>query len=236
MKIVTLGSVRGAPGVTTTALLMASTFDDGVVVEADLDGGTLAVRYGLGREPGLTTLAASGAGNGRDWRAHAQEAAGVPVLVGPDAPATSASLWRSAGERISKELVKADGVAIVDAGRVRALVPVLTSSDVVAVLVRPIAEHLVALSHRLPTLQQATEDRVRVVLVGDGPYRTEDIEGPLDVRVLGRLPDDRDAAEVLRTGATSKARLGRSALARGVAALGVEVRDAVAQLEEVSAS
>ena len=60
MKVVALASVRGAPGVTTTSLLLASTFEDAPVVEADLDGGVLAVRYGLGREPGLTTLAAAG--------------------------------------------------------------------------------------------------------------------------------------------------------------------------------
>ena len=35
MKVVSLASVRGAPGVTTTAILLASTFTDGLVVEAD---------------------------------------------------------------------------------------------------------------------------------------------------------------------------------------------------------
>ena len=50
MKVVSLASVRGAPGVTTTAILLASTFTDGLVIEADLDGGVLAVRYGLEHE------------------------------------------------------------------------------------------------------------------------------------------------------------------------------------------
>ena len=67
MKVISLASVRGAPGVTTTAVLLASTFTDGLVVEADLDGGVLAVRYGLGREPGLTTFAAGGPDVDEGW-------------------------------------------------------------------------------------------------------------------------------------------------------------------------
>lgn len=233
MKIVTLASLRGAPGVTTTALLLASTFTDGAVVEADLDGGVLAVRYGLGREPGLTTFAASGGQDGHDWAAHAQDVAGVPVLVGPDAPTASALLWAAAGERVTHQLVDADGVAVVDAGRLRGLVPVVAASDLLVVLVCPIAEHLVALTHLLPTLHQMIRGRVAVVLVGDGPYRAADIEGPLGVRVLGELPDDRDAAEALRAGTASRTRLARSRLARAVTALGEQVRTAIESMEVV---
>jgi hypothetical protein len=222
MKIVGLASVRGAPGVTTTSLLLASTFTDAVVVEADLDGGVLAVRYGLGREPGLTTFAASRQ-EGRDgWRAHAQDAGGVPVLVGPDAPGPSASLWRAAGERITQELVAADGVAVVDVGRLRSPVPLVSASDLLAVLVCPVAEQLVALSHLLPTLRQAIKGQVAAVLVGDGPYDAADVERSLAITVVGDLPDDRDAAEALRNGG-SRARLARSRLARSVAALGTQI-------------
>lgn len=236
MKIVTLASMRGAPGVTTTALLLASTLGGAAVVEADLDGGVLAVRYELGREPGLTTFAASGVEGGTDWRAHAQDAGGVPVLVGPDAPAASGSLWRTAGERITHKLVAADGVAVVDAGRLRTVVPVVSASDLLAVLVCPVAEQLVALAHLLPTLHQAIRGRVAVVLVGDGPYAAADVEGPLDVVVLGGLPNDHDAAKTLRDGTASRTRLARSPLARAVAALGAAVSTAVVESEEVTAS
>jgi hypothetical protein len=236
MKIVTLASVRGAPGVTTTALLLASTVTDAVLVEADLDGGVLAVRYGLGREPGLTTFAASSMDDGDGWRAHAQDAGGVPVLVGPDAQAASASLWRTAGERITHGLAAADGVAVVDAGRLRSRVPVVTASDLCAVLVCPVAEQLVALTHLLPTLRQAIRGQVAAVLVGYGPYRAADVEGFLDVTVLGELPDDRDAAEALRDGTGSRARLARSRLARAVTGLGAQVSAALGEPVEVAVS
>lgn len=220
MKVISLASIRGAPGVTTTAVLLASTFADGLVVEADLDGGVLAVRYGLGREPGLTTFAAGGPGAGEGWRAHAQDAGGVPVLVGPDAPAASTSVWRTAGERITHKLVAADGVAIVDAGRLRSPVPIVAASDLLAVFVNPVADQLVALTHLVPTLRQAVRGRVAVVLVGDGPYGVEDVERAVGVSVIGQLPNDPDAAEVLRVGG-SRSHLARSQLARAVGALGV---------------
>ncbi len=222
MKVVSLASVRGAPGVTTTAMLLASTFTDGLVVEADLDGGVLAVRYGLGREPGLTTFAAGGPDADGGWRAHAQDAGGVPVLVGPDAPGASTSMWRTAGERITHKLVAADGVAVVDAGRLRSPVPIVTASDFLAVLVNPVADQLVALTHLVPTLRQAVRGRVAVVLVGDGPYGVGDVEQSVGVPVIGQLPNDPDAAESLRVGG-SRSRLARSQLARAVGALGVEL-------------
>lgn len=221
---------------TTTALLLASTFADAAVVEADLDGGVLAVRYGLGREPGLTTFAASRPDDPEGWRAHAQDAGGVPVLVGPDAATASASLWRTGGERIAHMLTAAGGVAVVDAGRLRTLVPIVTASDLLAVLVCPIAEQLVALTHILPTLRQAIRGQVSVVLVGHGPYSSADVERSLELTVLGELPDDRDAADALRNGVWSRTRLARSRLARAVTALGAEVEAALSPPMEVGAS
>jgi len=223
MKVVTLASVRGAPGVTTASLLLASTFADGLVVEADLDGGVLAIRYGLGREPGLTTFAAAGPGDGSGWTAHAQDAGGVPVLVGPDAPSASAALWRTAGDRITHELVASDGVAVVDAGRLRSPSPIVAASDVLAILVHPVAEQLVALTHLLSVLPHVVRGQASVLLVGHGPYRSADVERSMGVRVVGELPDDPDAAEALRTGGALRARLSRSRLVRAVAALGEDV-------------
>ena len=236
MKVVTLASVRGAPGVTTTALMLASTIADAVVVEADLDGGVLAVRYGLGREPGLTTFAASSADDGGGWRAHSQDAGGVPVLVGPDAPGAAVALWRAAGERINERLIAGHGCAVVDAGRLRSSVPIVASSNVLAVLVCPVAEQLVALTHLLPTLRAAIRCEATVVLVGDGPYRAATVERTLGTTVLGELPYDRDGADALRNPTGWATHPGRSRLARAVAALSVHVSTVVAEPREVASS
>ena len=221
MKVISSLRSGAHPGWTTTAILLASTFTDGLVVEADLDGGVLAVRYGLGREPGLTTFAAGGPDADGGWRAHAQDAGGVPVLVGPDAQAASTSMWRTAGERITHKLVvAADGVAIVDAGRLRSPVPIVAASDLLAVFVNPVADQLVALTHLVPTLRQAV--RVRwpscssaTALLG---WRATS-SGPLGT-VIGQAERPR-----CRRGLAAGGRLsfpsGRSRLARAVGALGL---------------
>ncbi|MCZ7538099.1 MAG: hypothetical protein M5T61_20645 [Acidimicrobiia bacterium] len=182
MKVVSLASVRGAPGVTTTAILLASTFTDGLLVEADLDGGVLAVRYGLGREPGLTTFAAGGPDADGGWRAHAQDAGGVPVLVGPDAPGASTSMWRTAGERITHKLVAADGVVVVDAGRLRSPVPIVAASDLLAVLANPVADQLVALTHLVPTLRQEVRGGWRLCSSVTAPTGWATSSGPSECR------------------------------------------------------
>ena len=225
MNLVTIGSVRGSPGVTTTAQLLAGVLEDALLVEADLAGGVLAIRYGLGREPGLTTLAAARTSEPDAWRAHAQSAGGVPVLVGPDSPDTSESLWRSVGPRLSRTLRSCDAPTVVaDVGRLGATSPLVSESDLVLLLVRPIAEHLVALSHRVAHLREPTgPGRVAVILVGDGPYRPNDVAGPLDVEVAGQLPDDQRAASMLVVGGRPRTGFARTRLARAAAGLGVEI-------------
>ena len=134
MRSVALCSARGAPGVTTTALLVASHLDS-VMVEADLSGGVVAVRYGLGREPGLVTLAAANPHEPGGWLDHAQNAGGIPVLVGPDAAETAESLWRTAGERIMGVLGRSNGTVVIDVGRIWRRPRILDAAEVALVLV-----------------------------------------------------------------------------------------------------
>lgn len=225
MTVITFGSVRGAPGVTTTALLVAGGIEGAVLAEADLAGGVLAIRYGLGREPGVTTFAASRSAETDEWMSHAQSAGGVPVLVGPDAPDSSSALWRGAGARLEAMLRQIDAATVVvDVGRLGAGSPMTESSDLVVVLVKPIAEHLVTLGHRLPALRRASASaRIGVVLVGDGPYRSNDVVSSLDVDVLGELPDDPRAASALVEGGCSQARFARTRLARSAVGLSADL-------------
>jgi hypothetical protein len=239
VSLVLVGSVRGAPGVTTTSLLLAGRLVGAVLAEADLAGGVLAVRYQLGREPGLTTIAAAGSIEPEGWRDHAQSAGGVSVLVGPDAPETSGSMWQRAGSRLGAVLAGIDAPVVVDAGRLSDRTPLVGLARLVVVMVRPIAEDLVALAHRLGALRETTPTvNVGVVLVGEGPYRASDVAGPLEVEVLGTLPDDPGAAELLRGGGRAGT-LRRSRLARAVIPLAGTVisrlHGLAAPAEEVSA-
>jgi hypothetical protein len=233
MKVVAFGSVRGAPGVTTTATLIAGALPDpAVLVEADLSGSVMAVRYELGREPGLTTLAASGSLEPDGWREHAQDAGGVPVLVGPDSPANARSLWRRAGSSLGQTLTSSDATVVADLGRLDDEVPLLDRAALLVLLVRPVAEHLVTLSHRLPMLRgQAQRVQVAVVLVGEGSYRPVDVAGPLGVDVLGVLPHDPRAADALSGGGTGLT-LARSRLFRAATGVAATIHSAIGTYDE----
>lgn len=222
-----LGSVRGAPGVTTTAVLLARCLDSGVVAEADVNGSVLALRYGLGRQPGLTTLAADRSDSPDTWRRHAQEIDETAVLIGPDRPELAAALWSRAGTQLARSLAVADADVVVDAGRLGAdspLGPVLAAASVLAVLVRPEAEDLTALAHRLGRLRAAS-GKVGVVLVGNGTYLPGHIGEQLDVEILAVLPGDvhralRDTQRLGRRGSVAAHELGLAvrALARSLVA------------------
>lgn len=226
MTVIALGSVRGAPGVTTSAMLLAAAMDDAVVVEADLNGGVVAVRYGLGREPGLTTLAAERPSEGDGWTAHAQLAGDTPVMVGPDSPDGARALWQAAGERLEAHLDGIDTPVVADLGRLGRGSPVLAVADLTLVLVQPTAEHLVALNHRLSWLRDASRGPVGVVLVGSGPYRAEDLE-PWGVDVVGTLPDDPRTATALCQGGRAMA-VRRSLLARSAMTLAANLSARIA--------
>lgn len=215
MSLVVVGSVRGGAGATTAALLLAGAREGAILVEADLGGGVLAVRYQLGREPGLTSLAAAGAVGPSMLRDHLQVAGGIEVLLGPDAPESSESLWARAGQRLAGVVMAIEGPVVADAGRLSPRTPLLREADLVVLMVRPVAEHLIGLAHRIHTLRAdlSPGPRLGVVLVGDGPYRARDVAGPLEVEVLGAFPEDRHAAVVLRDGGRAAA-LARTRLAR----------------------
>lgn len=222
MRLITLASLRGSPGVTTTAQLLTAALGNAVLIEADQDGGVIAIRHGLGREPGVITFAASNDPDAAEWRAHAQDAGGVPVMVGPDGPAAASALWKSAGRRITHRLAACEGTAILDAGRLRGATAAVTDADLVICVVRPVADQLIGLMHALPALRNDARGDVGLIFVGDGPYRSQDIDGLIDLPVLGELPDDRNAAEAICYGGIGRS-VRRSRLARSATALGATI-------------
>ena len=229
MRAIGLGSVRGAPGVTTTALLLTDAIgDQAVLVEADVHGGVLAVRFGLGREPGLSTFAAAASSPQMDWRDHAQSAGGTPVIVGPEGADRARSLWRQADARIAAGLDAAGVTVIADLGRIGDDVPLSGHLAVLAVLARPTAEHLVTLSDRLPSLRRHAR-HVGVILVGEGEYCLGDVTDSLGLEVLGSLPDDPRTASLFASGRRSP-KLERSPLLRSIKATAGKVEGALASV------
>jgi hypothetical protein len=225
VSMIAVGSVRSA-GATTLALTLAGCSDGAVLVEADADGGVLALRYGLSREPGLLSLAASRQPSAESVLEHAQRLpGGLPVVVAPESPQRAGQLLRTAGQRLAALLAGVEGTQLVDVGRISPTSPACTiaaAAAVVLIVVRPRAEELVAAVERVVALG----DRAGLVLVGSGPYSASDVTTQLGCRVFGSIAADARAAQAMAEGGGPR-KLGRSALVRSVRTLAATALDVV---------
>jgi hypothetical protein len=202
MTAVALGSMKQAPGVTTTALAIAAVWPAHrrvLVAEVDPSGGDLAARYDLPVDRGLASLtAARDRHPGSAW-AHVQELpGGLPVLAGPASEAETEMALRVVGSRL-RSLVGASADLIADCGRLHAhsaALPVAESSDLLLIVARPQRCELVHVAARLPALRSMTRS-IALVLTGGGPYPAAEVAEALGVEVLGELPHDELGAEFL---------------------------------------
>lgn len=222
MTLLVFGSARSSPGATTAALAVSSWIDHSVVVEADADGGVLAVRYGLAREPGLVTLAASRSLGEDGLLGHAQALpGGTPVVVAPESAERATNIWRVSGSGLVAVLGSVDDhVVVVDGGRLGPSSPSLSlvpHASVVAVVARPEPDELFAAADRVEAIS-AVGARAGLVLVGDRPYAAAEVTAQLGCDVFGVIADDRRGAKALRDGGSPRS-VRRSILMRSARGL-----------------
>jgi hypothetical protein len=222
MALVCVTSVRAAPGASTLAVLAAACWPRPVaLLEADPSGGALAVRYRLGRTPGLAGLAAvvrHEAPTEALW-SHAQMLPGdLPVVVAPESGEVTTGILRDAAGALALWCRSLEDVdVIVDIGRfgVQDVTwPLCANADEILIVTRPRAEELYPVAHRY----RAIAGEVRsagLVLVGDRPHGPGEIATQLGVDVHGVVADDPRAAGVLTFGGSSRG-LRRSPLVRSV--------------------
>ena len=223
------GSLKGSPGATTLAVLVAGLWPQKrrvLLIEADPDGGSLAARFGLNPDqPGIVTLAAA-------MRHEIDEAAlwgntqtipgGLPVLVcsasGSHAQASLLVLAEQVPQ-IADQIGDTD--VLVDLGRLRSVgteSPFLARLDLQIVAVRPNIEEL----ERLVTWLRSAPGGppIGVVLMGRGPYGSADVAAALvgesDGRaaLLGQVNHDARGAAALNLGRGGTKALRRSLLVR----------------------
>ncbi len=223
--MIVVGSVRSS-GATTLALALAGSLEGAVLVEADPDGGVLALRYGLGREPGLLTLAASRQVTGDTILDHAQRLpGGLPVVVAPESPDRATHLLRTAGQRLAGLLARTNGLdVVVDAGRLGPSSPaqcLVETASVTVIVSRPRVEELVGAAERVAAMGPTAG----LVLAGSGSYTARDVEAQLRCPVLGTIADDPRSARALAEGGSAEA-LTRSALLRCVRTLATALANA----------
>jgi hypothetical protein len=230
-----LSSVKGSPGVTTTALAVAARWPASwrrVLVEADPAGGDLAARYGLALTPGLASLAAAA----RDttdpelvWEHAQQLPGGLAVVAGPtradQAHAALAAICGADGRAglLGGFTGRGDVVAIVDCGRLDPDTPlggVVAAADQLLLLARPHADELAHLAARATELV-AGRARTRLLLIGAG-YPPNEVAREVGMGVLAHLPHDPRTAAALCGHATRHARQ-RARLARAATRIAAEL-------------
>ena len=229
MALICFASQKGSPGATMSALAVAAAWPNlagrvKLLVEADPDGGVLAVRYGLGREPGLLSLVGAGRqGMSRDglW-AHTQRLpGGLPVVVTSDRPEQTTAALNASGSALGEWLQTLDDVDVIaDVGRIGVsspAVPFATSADLLLMVARPTADQIQPAAERLGTLSRSTK-HVGWCLIGTKPYSPEEIEDVHGIKVVGTLADDPKGAAALETGTDQRRRL-RSPLVRSAVTL-----------------
>ncbi len=225
MTLVCFGSVKGSPGVTLTALLTAAAWptEEGrtkAFVEADPDGGSLALRYRLSPRPGLLSLAAaaSNALSSDSIVDHTQMLpGGLPVVIAPPSPEQASVAIDSVGGELGQWLANGPGDFIADVGRLSvnaANSRFVEAADAVLVVCRPVPDQLQPAAQRMKVLAASTQ--VGWVLIGQKPYSPSDVSEAFGFPVVAALTDEPKTATAITSGVDPH-RLKRSSLTSDVA-------------------
>ena len=245
MTVVSVVSVSGAPGVTTLACLLASTWAGPgpvAVVECDPSGGDLAARFGLSSSVGWPSLTAAvrRTGGSTPLDPHLQHLpGGLPVLVGahPGPPVASdgyeAGVVRSwsvadGGGGIGRDRGGGgNGLVVVDLGRVPhgpgATDGWLEAADWTVVVVRDEPAGAVRVRQQAAELLDRTGGRLGLVVVGVNGFRCRELSALTGLVPLGDVPFDPDSAAVASGVSGAGRRLDRSQLLAEVRRVGAVV-------------
>ena len=231
MSVIGVAAGKGAPGVTTTVLALASAWAPDralTVIDLDLGGGDIGGWLDLPATPNLSTLAADARRSlePEDLRAAALPLPGrgtVGVLPGarsPEEAAVALELLDRArfGDVLQRASAVEDGMdVLIDLGRVddpSSVSSVLASLDLLLLVLRPTWPQVHHVGTRLPGLRSRAP--VGLVLIGEAPYGAGEVAGALGAEVTGVLADDGAAAgtfdgSVRRVRGLERSRLWRTA-------------------------
>ncbi|WP_282794103.1 hypothetical protein [Streptomyces sp. CC224B] len=243
MALVALCSLKGSPGVTTTALGLAAGWPAGdapVVVECDPAGGDLLARFRLDLSPGLVSLAAA-ARRATDpdllWQHTQRLPGGLRVVVGPpgaeQARAALEQLTHDGGTTVRSWTDVAGAVVLADCGRVEGntqVMPVLRTADLVLLLARARSDALAYVAMKREALGQWSR-ALAFVLVGEG-YRDDEVSRELGIEVAARLPADLRGAALLRGVTGRRAAPARTELGKALASLATRMAGRVVKGSE----
>lgn len=176
--IVSVGSIRGAPGSTSWALLLAAAWPDAhaverVVLEADPAGGVLGARYGFGVDPGVVRLVTSARRNDSpdlplyDIARNLDD--GMWVIPGPESAERARGVWNESAVEVAQRLSVDDRVWVLDLGRLEETNPscaFVRHAAMTVLVVGPRSEDLVQLPSRVDSLRVAATGSIGVLVAG----------------------------------------------------------------------
>jgi MinD-like ATPase involved in chromosome partitioning or flagellar assembly len=234
VTVILLASAKGSPGVTTTALAMASVWPRPVVLaECDPAGGDILA--------GFLRAAATPTGGLLDVALAARrgltpddvvrrcvrlaDGGGVLLLTGltdPGHVSTVVPSWPRIAS-VFRDLGSAEPPydVLADCGRLGAPWPtdLVAVADSVVLVLRPTLPQVHSAKHQLAQIRRVREDpagEIGLLLVGDVPYRGAEVAAALEAPVLGVVAHDPRAAEALSNGSARGRWFDRSALVRSV--------------------
>lgn len=232
--LLALGSAKGSPGVTTTALALAAAASHALgrtgalLLEADPSGGDLECWCGPLGEPGLlgaVTDIQDRSSSARLDTSTVEVVTGVDAITAPTTDLAAGAALRSASQGFFEAVGACERTVIADIGRVASAGArnegLLWSADLVVLVCRPT---LASVEH-CRTLVEATPSHVpaaAVVVGGVRPYGPDEIARALGVRVAAVLPwDQRGVAALVERG------VGRSWLRSSLGVAATELFDSL---------
>lgn len=252
MALIALTSASGSPGVTTTALAMATTWPRPVlVVDADPVGGSavqagyLQARIPHGR--GLTDLAMASRHGRLLEEIHAiginlpdSPARLIPGARNPAQARACQSVWAELAPLLAA-MDRSGTDVIVDLGRLGMTgfaTPLMDRADVIAICTQPYRVPLKAVHGWVQDLRERAEqtggsDRLGVITVGTGESAAR-IAKALKMPILATVAADPATAHVFYDGAARKAKFPTSPLMRSIStvndAVHIRIREREARL------
>ncbi|MFV0259849.1 MAG: hypothetical protein ACK5PP_15535 [Acidimicrobiales bacterium] len=233
--LITVSSIRGAPGATSLALLLTSAWPDHevdrVLVEADCDGGVLGARYQLGVEPGAVSLISACGRRSADLDPASvgrPVAERVWIVPGPEVAGPASAAWAAGAVDVAARLAADPGVWVIDAGRLGAMAPTwpLAAGAEARVLVTGSAlEDLVQVPDRVRELRSLAPDGgvTGVVVMGATAHPRPELARFFATDQVWILPTVTGLATTAFAAATGRGRARRQALWRAVVDLAVEL-------------
>jgi MinD-like ATPase involved in chromosome partitioning or flagellar assembly len=221
--LIALISPKGAPGVTTAALVLAAMTERSLMVEFDPSGGSIETWVESPSEPGLLRVANAlrRSMDADAVRIGARSApTGLAVVHAPASGPMTESSIAAIGERLPIAMDGASETVILDCGRwsrTQATSARLVGVDAIVIVCTPTVPGLSAAIPLIESVEAATTIRPLILLVGDRPYSAAEVEAAASTTVVGVLPWDSRSVNALLAGGVTKSWM-RSPLARAGAA------------------